>query len=73
MLKAKDSVTTVTQKLPSWSTRRRRAYGSSRAADAILDERAATLTATWGTRRVTKRVKAVTFSVPSMRGAKHFS
>jgi hypothetical protein len=33
----------------------------------------ATVTATWGTRRLTKHVRAGYFSLPSLRGARHFS
>jgi hypothetical protein len=74
MLKAKDSVTTVTQKLPVVvDTTAPRLRLVSRARMQFWTNEPATLTATWGTRRVTKRVKAGYFSVPSMRGAKHFS
>jgi hypothetical protein len=74
MLKAKDSVTTVTVKWPVVvDTTAPRLRLVSRARMQFRANEPATLTATWGTRRLTKRVKAGYFSVPSMRGAKHFS
>ena len=33
----------------------------------------ATVTASWGARRLTKHVRAGYFSLPSLRGARHFS
>jgi hypothetical protein len=74
VLKVKDSVTTVTQKLPVVvDTTPPRLRLVSRARMQFWTNEPATVTATWGTRRLTKRIKAGYFSLPSMRGAKHFS
>ena len=74
VLKAKDSVTTVTQKFPvvvDTTPPRLRLVSRSRAQ--FWTNEPATVTATWGTRRLTKRVRAGYFSLPALRAARHFS
>jgi hypothetical protein len=74
VLKVKDTVTTVTQKLPVVvDTMPPRLRLVSRSRLRFWTNEPATVTATWGARRLTKRVKAGYFSLSSMRGAKHFS
>jgi hypothetical protein len=74
VLKVKDAITTVTQKLPVVvDTTPPRLRLVSRSRLRFWTSEPATVTATWGARRLTKRVKAGYFSLPSMRGARHFS
>jgi len=74
MLKAKDSVTTVTQKLPVVvDTTAPRLRLVSRPRMQFWTNEPATLTATWGTRRVTKRVKAGYFQRALHARREHFS
>jgi hypothetical protein len=74
VLKVKDTVTTVTQKLPvvvDTTPPRLRLVSRSRAQ--FWTNEPAKVTATWGTRRLTKHVRAGYFSLPPLRGARHFS
>jgi hypothetical protein len=74
VLKAKDSVTTVTQKFPVvLDTKPPRLRLVSRSRLQFWTNEPATVTASVGTRRLTKRVRAGYFSLPSLRGARHFS
>jgi N-acetylmuramoyl-L-alanine amidase len=74
VLKVKDTVTTVTQKFPVVvDTTPPRLRLVSRSRLQFWTNEPATVTASWGARRLTKRVKAGYFSLPSLRGAAHFS
>jgi hypothetical protein len=74
VLKVKDTVTTVTQKFPVVvDTTPPRLRLVSRSRLQFWTNEPATVTAAWGTRRLTKRVKAGYFTLPSLRGAAHFS
>ena len=74
VLKVKDALTTVTQKLPVVvDTTPPRLRLVSRARAQFWTSEPALVTATWGTRRLTKHVRAGSFSLPSLRGARHFS
>jgi len=74
VLKVKDALTTVTQKLPVVvDTTPPRLRLVSRARAQFWTNEPALVTAAWGTRRLTKHVRAGSFSLPSLRGARHFS
>jgi N-acetylmuramoyl-L-alanine amidase/FlgD Ig-like domain len=73
VLKVKDSVTTVTQKLPvviDTTPPRMRLVSRSRLL--FWTNEPAAVTVTWGTRRLTKHVRAGYFGLPFLRGARHF-
>ena len=74
VLKATDAVTTVTQKLPVVvDTTAPRLRLVSRARLQFWTNEPATITVSFGARRVTKRVRAGYFSVPALRGSPHFT
>jgi N-acetylmuramoyl-L-alanine amidase len=74
VLKVKDAVTTVTQKLPLVvDTTPPRLRLVSRARVQFWTNEPATVTASYGSRHLTKRVGAGYFSLPSLRGARHFT
>jgi len=74
VLKVKDAVTTVPQKLPVVvDTTPPRLRLVSRSRMQFWTNEPATVTASWGARRLTKHVRAGYFSLPSVRGARHFS
>jgi len=74
VLKATDAVTTVTQKLPVVvDTTPPRLRLVSRSRLQFWTNEPATITASFGGRRVTKLVRAGYFSLPVLRGARHFT
>jgi len=74
VLKVKDAVTTVTERLPVVvDTTPPRLRIVSRARLRFWTNEPATVTASWGARRVTKRVRAGYFRLPVLRGARHFT
>ena len=74
VLKVKDTVTTVTQKLPVVvDTTPPHLRLVSRSRPQFWTNEPALVTASWGARRLTKHVRAGYFSLPSLRGARHFS
>jgi hypothetical protein len=74
VLKVKDAVTTVTQRLPVVvDTRSPRLRLVSRKRLQFWTNEPATVTASSGARRVSKHVRAGYFSLPFLRGARHFT
>jgi flagellar hook assembly protein FlgD len=74
VLKVKDAVTTVTQTFPVVvDTKPPRLRLVSRSRLQFWTNEPSTLTVSWGTRRLTKRVGAGYFKLPFLRGARHFS
>jgi hypothetical protein len=74
ILKATDTITTVIQKLPVVvDTTAPRLRLVSRSRLQFWTNEPATITASFGTRRATKHVRAGYFSVPFLRGARHFT
>jgi hypothetical protein len=74
MLKVKDAVTTVTQKFPVVvDTTPPRLRLASRARLRFWTNEPATVTAAWGSRRLTRRVRAGYFTLAPLRGARHFT
>jgi hypothetical protein len=74
VLKVKDTVTTVTQTFPVVvDTTAPRLRLVSRWRLQFWTDEPATLTVSWGTRRLTKRVGAGYFKLPFLRGARHFT
>ncbi len=74
VLKVKDAVTTVTQRLPVViDTKPPRLRLVSRARLQFWTNEAATVKVSVGARRVTKRVRPGYFSIPALRGAQHFT
>jgi hypothetical protein len=74
VLKVKDAVTTVTQRLPVVvDTKPPRLRLVSRTRLQFWTNEAATVRASVGAPRVTKRVRPGYFSIPALRGARHFT
>src|SRR3954454_4555907 len=74
VVKATDSVTTVAQRLPVRVDKTPpRLRLVSRARSQFWTNEPATVAATAGGRRLSKRVRAGYFSVPALRGARHFT
>jgi hypothetical protein len=74
VLKVKDAVTTVTQKFPIVvDTTPPRLRLVSRSRLRFWTNEPATVTAAWGSRRLTKRVRAGYFILLPLRGARHFT
>ncbi len=74
VLKAKDAVTTITQRLPVVvDTKPPRLRLVSRRRAQFWTNEPATVTASSGARRVSKHVRAGYFSLPFLRRARHFS
>ena len=74
VLKVKDTVTTVTQKLPVVvDTKPPRLRLVSRSRLQFWTNEPAAVTVSWGTRRLTKHVRAGYFGLPFLRGARHFT
>jgi N-acetylmuramoyl-L-alanine amidase len=74
VLEVKDAVTTVAQKLPVLvDTTPPRLRLASRARLRFWTNEPATVTASYGSRRVTKRVRAGYFSLAFLRRARHFT
>ncbi len=74
VLKVKDAVTTVTERLPVVvDTKPPRLRVVSKSRQQFWTNEPATVTASWGGRRVTKRVRAGYFRLAVLRGAKHFT
>jgi flagellar hook assembly protein FlgD len=74
VLKVKDAVTTVTQKFPVVvDTTPPRLRLVSRSRLQFWTNEPATVTASFGSRRVSRRVRAGYFTLPFLRGARHFT
>jgi hypothetical protein len=74
VLKVKDAVTTITQAFPVVvDTTPPRLRLVSRSRLRFWTNEPATITASWATRRLTKGVRAGYFTLPFLRGARHFT
>ncbi|HKA26961.1 MAG TPA: N-acetylmuramoyl-L-alanine amidase [Gaiellaceae bacterium] len=74
VLKVKDTLTTVTQSFPVVvDTRPPRLRLASRSRLRFWTNEPATVTASFGSRRVVRRVRAGYFTLPFLRGARHFT